>query len=235
LTLDMNATPKKSCSSCGASLNATAQFCHSCGAKQGAESKPVPPALLGLVAFAVIAVVAVIAYSVGKSSTPQAVPGGPSAPVTAGPGAPPDISNMTPRQQADALFNRVMTAHENGDFASVNQFAPMAVNAYSMLGELDPDAHYHIGLMSAITGNLDEARARAESIQAQVPVHLLASLLRNSAAQMAGDEAAILAAKRTFLENYDAEIVTGRQEYIDHQRSIESFKAQAEAAVGGGS
>ncbi len=230
----MNATSKKTCVSCGASLNATAQFCHACGAKQGAESKPIPPALLGLVAVAAIAVVAVIAYSVGKSSAPQAASGGPSAPFTAGAGGPPDISNLTPRQQADALFNRVMTAHENGDFTGVNQFAPMAISAYGMLGELDPDAHFHVGLMSAITGDLDEARARADSIMAQVPNHLLASMLRNSAAQMAGDEGAGLAAKRTFLQNYDAEIMTGRQEYIDHQRSIESFKAQAEAAVGGG-
>jgi hypothetical protein len=52
---------------------------------------------------------------------------------------------------------------------------------------------------------------------------------------MAGDDSAALAAKRAFLEHYDAEIVTGRQEYLDHQRSIESFKAQAEEAVRSGS
>jgi hypothetical protein len=232
----MNAPTKKTCSSCGASINATAQFCHACGAKHGGESKPLSPAVLGLLALAVVSVVAVISYSVGKSSAPQATLGGGGAPpASAAGGAPPDISNMTPRQQADALFNRVMTAHENGDFAGVNQFAPMAINAYSMLGLLDPDAHYHVGLMSAITGSLDEARARADSIDAQVPNHLLASMLRNSAAQMTGDDSAALAAKRAFLEHYDAEIVTGRQEYLDHQRSIESFKTQAEEAVRGGS
>jgi hypothetical protein len=190
--------------------------------------------VLGLLALAVVSVVAVFSYSVGKSAAPQAAPGGAGAPLAGG-GAPPDISNMTPRQQADALFNRVMTAHETGDFAGVNQFGPMAINAYSMLGSLDPDAHYHVGLMSAITGGLDEAQARADSIDAQVPNHLLASMLRNSAAQMTGDDSAALAAKRAFLEHYDAEIVTGRQEYLDHQRSIESFKTQAEEAVRGGS
>jgi hypothetical protein len=232
----MNAPTKKTCSSCGASINATAQFCHACGAKQGGESKPLSPAVLGLLALAVVSVVAVISYSVGKSSAPQAAPGGAGAPLaSAAGGAPPDISNLTPRQQADALFNRVMTAHETGDFAGVNQFASMAINAYGMLGSLDPDAHYHVGLLSAITGGLDEARARADSIDSQVPNHLLAAMLRNSAAQMAGDDSAALAAKRAFLEHYDAEIVTGRQEYLDHQRSIESFKAQAEEAVRSGS
>jgi hypothetical protein len=232
----MNAPTKKTCSSCGTSINATAQFCHSCGAKQGGESKPLSPAVLGLLALAVVSVVAVISYSVGKSSTPQVASGGAAAPLaSAAGGAPPDISNMTPRQQADALFNRVMTAHETGDFAGVNQFAPMAINAYGMLGSLDPDAHYHVGLMNAITGGLDEAQARADSIDAQVPNHLLAAMLRNSAAQMTGDDSAALAAKRAFLEHYDAEIVTGRQEYLDHQRSIESFKTQAEEAARGGS
>ena len=221
----MNATPQHACASCGASLKATAQFCHACGAKQGAESKQIPPALLGLVAVAALAVSGKLTITAREA---------PGSAMTAGSGAPPDISNLTPRQQADALFNRVMTAHENGDFASVNQFASMAIGAYGMLGELDPDAHFHVGLMSAITGDLDEARARADSIETQVPNHLLASMLRNSAAQMTGDEAAGLAAKRAFLDHYDAEIITGRQEYIDHQRTIESFKAQAEAAVGGG-
>ena len=67
-----------------------------------------------------------------------------------------------------------------------------------------------------------------------VPGHLLASMLRNSVAQMQGDDAASLAAQRAFLEHYDEQITSGRQEYIDHQRSIEPFKSQAEARVGDG-
>jgi hypothetical protein len=227
----------RTCTSCGVSLNETAQFCHACGAKQGGEAKPLPPALIGLVALAIVVVVAVVAYSAGKSSGPEGVPQAAAAPFSSGgggTGAPPDISNLTPREQADRLFNLVMTAHEQGDVARMNQFTPMAINAYSALTTLDPDAHYHVGLISAITGNLDEARARADSMDALVPGHLLASMLRNSVAQMQGDEAASLAAHRAFLEHYDEQITTGRQEYIDHQRSIEPFKAQAEARVGDG-
>ena len=226
----MNATAKKSCSNCGASINASAQFCHACGAKQGAESKPLSPGLIGLVALAVVVVVAVIAYGVGRSSNPA----GSAAPFAAGgTGALPDLSNMSPREQADRLFNRVMTAHEAGDVAQMNQFAPMALSAYGNLGPLDPDAHYHVGLVQAITGNSAGALARADSMDAQVPHHLLAAMLRSSVAQMTGDTAAGLAASRDFLEHYDEQIVTGRQEYIDHQRGIEMFKSDAESRVGG--
>jgi hypothetical protein len=233
----MSNAATRTCTSCGVSLNETAQFCHGCGAKQGAEAKPLPPALIGLVALAIVVVVAVVAYSAGKSSGSGGVPQTAAAPfgsAAGGAGAPPDISNLTPREQADRLFNLVMTAHEQGDVARMNQFTPMAINAYSALGTLDPDAHYHVGLISAITGNLEEALARADSMDAQVPGHLLASMLRNSVAQMGGDEAASLAAQRAFLEHYDEQITTGRQEYIDHQRSIEPFKTGAEARVGGG-
>jgi hypothetical protein len=225
----------RTCTGCGVSLNETAQFCHACGAKQGGEAKPLPPALIGLVALAVVVVVAVVAYSAGRSSGPEGVPPpATAAPFSSGGGGAPDISNLTPREQADRLFNLVMTAHEQGDVARMNQFTPMAINAYTALATLDPDAHYHVGLISAITGNLDEARARADSMDALVPGHLLASMLRNSVAQMQGDEAASLAAHRAFLEHYDAQITSGRQEYIDHQRSIEPFKTQAEARVGVG-
>lgn len=226
----MNATAKKTCSNCGASINASAQFCHACGAKQGAESKHLSPGLIGLVALAVVVVVAVIAYGVGRSSNPA----GAAAPnATSATGAMPDLSTMSPREQADRLFNRVMTAHEAGDVAGMNQFAPMALSAYDNLGSLDPDAHYHVGLMMAITGDGAGALARADSMDAQVPHHLLASMLRSSVAQMTGDTTAGLAASRNFLEHYDEQIVTGRQEYIDHQRGIEMFKSDAESRVGG--
>lgn len=231
----MSQAASRTCSSCSAPLTDTAQFCHACGAKQGGDTKPLPPALIGLVALAIVVVVAVVAYSAGKSSGPSAPPASAAAPfASGGGGVAPDISNLSPREQADRLFNLVMTAHEQGDVARMNQFTPMAFNAYAALGSLDPDAHYHVGLIAAITGNLDEALARADSMDAAVPGHLLASMLRNSVAQMSGDQAASLAAQRAFLEHYDEQITTGRQEYIDHQRSIEPFKTQAESRVGAG-
>ena len=225
----MNATAKKTCSKCGATINATAQFCHACGAKQEGDSRPLSPGLIGLVALAVVVVVAVIAYGVGKSAGPSTDASSMAAGATA---EMPDLSTMTPREQADRLFNRVMMAHESGNAAEMNQFAPMALSAYGMLGDLDADAHYHVGLLYAITGNAAGALAEADSMDAQVPHNLLASMLRSTVAQMTGDQAASLAAMRDFLANYDEQIVTGRQEYIDHQRGIEMFKSDAESKVG---
>ncbi len=225
-------TTRRTCVSCGATLSGTARFCHACGAKQDAPQRSFPPLLLGLVALALVMLVAVVAYSVGRSSQPAAAT---SAAPSGATGAAPDISNLSPREQADRLFNIVMSAHEQGDVARMNQFAPMAIQAYGLLNPLDPDGHYHVGLMSAVSGNQDEARARADSIEAAVPNHLLALMLRNSVAQMQGDEATSLAVHRKFLEVYDAEMAAQRQEYLDHQSGIAGFKAQAERRVGGGS
>lgn len=225
-------TTRPTCVSCGAALSGSARFCHACGAKQETSPRSFPPVLIGLVALALVMLVAVVAYSVGRSSQPAATAA--TAPFGAAGGAAPDISNMSPREQADRLFNVVMSAHEQGDVARMNQFAPMAVQAYSLLGPLDPDAHYHVGLMSAVMGNQDEALARADSMEAAVPNHLLALMLRNSVTQMRGDEAQSIAVQRKFLDVYDAQMATQRQEYLDHQSGITGFKTQAENRVRGG-
>jgi hypothetical protein len=48
-------------------------------------------------------------------------------------GPPPDISSMSPRERFDRLYNRIMTAAENGDEETVTNFSPMALSAYTML------------------------------------------------------------------------------------------------------
>ncbi len=230
----MNTTAKKSCTSCGTSLSATAQFCHACGVQQGAERKSVPLPALVLVGFALVVVVAIVAYNAGRSASsgPPGSPAGTAMGSTAG--GPPDISNMSPREQADRLFDVVMTAHEQGDFGRVDQFASMALQAYGMLGPLDADAHYHVGLMSAITGDAAEARARIDSMRSVVPNHLLATMLSATVAQMESDAAAVSTAERKFLQDYDAEVATDRVEYQMHERAITNFKARVEAVEGGG-
>jgi len=228
----MNASIKNTCSSCGASLSSGAQFCHACGARQTPERTPLPRAVWGVAAVVAVLVIAVAAYSIGRSSVrPADTPGTPLA--GGAPGGPPDISSMTPREQADRLFELVMTAHEQGDFGRVNQFTPMALQAYSALGSLDPDAHYHLGLMSAISGNVEEAQARADSIVSVAPDHLFALMLRNSVAQLQGDSSTSRAAQQRFLELYDAQIATGREEYQLHSRALDAFRSQAIGSTGG--
>ena len=122
-----------------------------------------------LAGLAAVTLVAVIAFQAGRSSPPPAGPPAAGAPAGGAGGGMPDLASMGPREQADRLFNRVMTAHEQGDQGSVDLFKPMALQAYGMLGTLDPDAHYHVGVMQVVTGEVDDARARADSIEAQVP------------------------------------------------------------------
>jgi hypothetical protein len=180
-------------------------------------------------AFVVVVVLVAVAYSAGKTSAPAA-----NAPVQGGAagGGMPDIASMTPPEQANRLFNRIMTAHQSGNQGEVEMFKPMALQVYSMLGPLDPDAQYHVGLIYSITGSPDSAAARADSIEAAVPNHLLGLMLRTSVARLRGDEAAERALERRFLDNYESQMATGRQEYLDHGRAIENYKTQAEADLG---
>ncbi len=182
-------------------------------------------------AFVVVVVLVAVAYSAGKTTAAPAAAGAPAPGGTAG-GGMPDLAAMTPREQADRLFNRIMTAHQSGNQGEIDMFKPMALQVYGMLGPLDPDAHYHVGLIHSITGSPDSAAARADSIEAAVPNHLLAIMLRTSVARLQGDEAAERQLERRFLDNYESQMATGRQEYLDHGRAIENHKAQAEADLG---
>jgi len=227
----MSTSTGNTCSNCGASLSAQAKFCHACGQPAAAQRQSGPNLLWILGGFVVVVVLVAIAYSAGqRAGGPPAAGAAPSG------GAPgggmPDLASMTPREQADRLFNRVMTAHQNGNVEDINLFKPMALQVYGMLGPLDPDAHYHVGLIHSISGSPDSAAARADSIEAQVPNHLLAIMLRTSVARLAGDTQTEQQLERRFLDNYDAQITTGRQEYLDHQRAIDAYKTQAEIDLG---
>ena len=145
----------------------------------------------------------------------------------------PDISNMTPREQADGLFEVVMMALETGDTAQVGFHAPMALGAYRNLDSLDADAQYHVGLLRGALGDYDGMLAMADSLQADVPGHLLATTLRKAAAEARGDSAGVLAAYRKFLADHETESTTGREEYRLHQRSIDAFLIEARRATAG--
>jgi predicted Zn-dependent protease len=134
---------------------------------------------------------------------------------------------MTPRQAADRLFNRVMTANESGDRAEAMRFVPMALQAYEGLGALDNDARYHVALIHLVAGDTAKARVQIESLRKSAPGHLLASMLEYQIAERAGNEGAAIRAYKTFLAAYDTEIAAGRSEYHDHQGSIDRFRQDA--------
>lgn len=146
-------------------------------------------------------------------------------PQTTSTGQPPDLSTMTPREAADRLFNRVMMADEQGNAAEVDQFAPMAVSAYEMLDDLDTDALFHVGLIQAAAGKIDDAKNYAERLKAVVPNHLLAALLEHRLAEVENKPEVAASAAKRFHDHYDEEISIGRPEYEHHRASIERFRA----------
>lgn len=227
------------CPGCRATLSPGARFCHACGAPLGATRKSLPAAvpwvLAGVAALAVIVVVAVTAARGGAAPTPASTPTAPFASAGAGSGgAAVDLSSMTPRERADRLYDRIMRAHERGDTNEIRFFKPMAIQAYAMLGELDADARYHVGLIHAITGDPAAALAQADSTQATAPGHLLAVVLRHRAAQALGDAVTAQQAYRDFLSHYEREIATGKAEYEAHRSILDGFRAEALRAAGEG-
>ena len=142
-----------------------------------------------------------------------------------------DLSTMTPRQAADRLFNRIMTASERGDIEEAKRFVPMALGAYEQLGTLDNDARYHVALIDLTAGDIQDARAQIDSIRQSVPNHLLAIMVERNIAERSGDKAGVAKAYKDFLAAYSAEIAAERPEYQDHRGGIERFHKAAQASV----
>lgn len=218
----------RACSQCGAPLGAGAKFCHACGAPAGgpAGGRPrtsgMPAGTPWFIAgTAVVVVLLVLAVTQLKPAAPPAM----GATATAAPAAGPvDLSQMTPREAADRLFDRVMMDRESGKLDSASFFAPMAIRAYSMLDSLDPLARFDMGLLEIVAGDPAAADAQADTIARAVPTHLYASMLRAEAAAARGDSAAAKQAGAAYLRNYDAETAANRPEYGPHAVWLKSYR-----------
>jgi len=234
------------CPSCGARLPAGARFCTGCGqavagggartARAGGGSggggSNLPWYLLGA-AVAALALLLVVPY-LRENTSPRA-PGGTltgGLPDGLGDGTPPPLTG-TPREQADALFNRIMAARESGDSAGAVFFTPMAIQAYDMAAPLDDDGRYHLALVHNVAGNHDEAVAVAEEILEGNPNHLLALAAAAEAEAIRGDMEAARAYASRFLEAYPTERERQLQEYLDHANIIPEYEREARALVEG--
>jgi hypothetical protein len=163
--------------------------------------------------------------------------GAPSAgdvpPSDRSPSRAPDISNLTPEEQAERLFNRVMTLFEQNDTARVQFLAPMAVEAFQRLPTLSLDQRYHLGRIGAVTGVSPLATAQADTILRQRPTHLLGLILAAQAARMHGDEAAARRYDKRLLAALPAETKTPLPEYEQHTnditRAVEAARARGGA------
>ena len=222
-----------SCSVCAAPLTAGARFCHVCGTPLGASRRSagrnqVIPWIVSGVAVALLVVV-----FVARSGGPGAAQRAGAAPAgMPGGTATTDLSSMTPREQADRLFDRVMTASEGGNAGEVTFFGPMALQAYGMIGQLDADARFHVGLIEAALATDTGATAQADSLAKEFPRHLFVPLIRWEVANRRGDTAALRRVYRQFLDTYDAETASGKNEYEMHRTRLQAFRDEARGALG---
>ena len=172
-----------------------------------------------------ILVVAYPVYGPGRTAPPPPPTAPPSASAV-------DLSSMTPRQAADRLFNRVMSAASAGDAAEVTNFLPMAIGAHELVEDLDADGKFHLVLLR-MQGSLNEdALASAEEILADQPGHLLGLAGAADASLALGDSASARAFYQRWLDVYDAEMAKGLPEYSDHSALLPTMRATAQALIG---
>ena len=182
-------------------------------------------------AVAAIALVALIALVAGQRfarSTPSAtVASEVPATATQSGTAPVDISQMSPEERAERLYDRVMALNERGRADSVRFFAPMAMQAYAMLGRLNADQRYDLGRIAAVSGDDRVAKAQSDSILASAPQHLLGLLLAADASRLRGDRVGENTYLRRFVIAEPSERTKQLPEYLQHVTEIDARLAQA--------
>jgi hypothetical protein len=183
----------------------------------------------GVAVIGFVTVLATANWSAGSAAPAEGPPpGGMVAPFAnggGGTGTPPDISQMSPEERADRLYNRIMGYAERGKPDSAAFFAPMAMMAYQQLGALSPDQRYHVGSIGLALGDADGAglaKAQADSLLREYPKHLLGLILGAQAADRLKDAAGKRAFEQRFLQALTSEMATTREEYQMHKPTIES-------------
>ncbi len=191
-------------------------------------------------AVAAIALVALVALVVGQrfgsrpTGTTDVLDGAnaqgsttisaPSADAGAGGGGmrAPDISQLTPAQRAERLYDRIMREAEAGKTENVRTFLPMAVASYEMLAPLNLDQRYDLGRIGEVAGDTALARAQADTILRERPTHLLGLVLGAKAARMVGNEPHARQFDVRLLSVEPRERSAGLPEYLLHKNDIDA-------------
>ena len=230
------AVAETACAGCRSLLTPGAKFCHRCGTAAGTQPATVAPRTPTTTALpwavAAIAMLAVIALVAGQrfAATRAPAPAATEAPFAGGTAEgvrAPDISNLSPRERADRLFDRMMRLSSEGKADSVQFFAPMALSVYQSIGALDADLRYDYGRVAEIAGEATIATAQADSILATDSTHLLGLVLAVRAAQLRGDSTAAATFRRRLLSSEPAESAKRLPEYERHQSDILEALADA--------
>jgi ribosomal protein L32 len=242
------------CATCSSALTPGARFCHRCGTPAGATAAAPSRGFANLLPWAVaaLALVSLTALVVGQrfGARSSAAPGGVevldganmqgATAIGPGTGAPPggamgqrapDISQLTPEQRAERLYDRIMTEHEAGRTENVRSFLPMALAAYEMLSPLNLDQRYDLGRIGEVGGDTAVARAQADTILAARPTHLLGLILASRAARVGKDEARARALDARLLAAEPKERTAALPEYLLHKNDIDAAVAAARSTT----
>ena len=184
----------------------------------------------GAAMFALILFVGLSMVRPGPAAGPTA---GTSAAAPAGTGTPPDISQMSPIEAADRLFNRVMTSVSAGDSTAAQQFMPMAIAAYNRARPLTLDGLFHLSMLNRTAGNLEAALDNALEIVEEDPSHLLGLAAAAEAAVELGELDEAETHYRRILEIFDEESQRPLEEYQMHSQIVIVLKEDAERFLAG--
>lgn len=242
------------CPSCGASVRDEDLYCSECGEPLGERpdrslSARLPWILSGL---ALVAFAVAIGLFVRSQASPrvgdqpptggvlsggggrmQGAGPGPAAADTGGESGMPsagELSNMSPREAGDRLFNRAMRLGAEGDTAGrAPFFARMGIQAYRQVpaDRTGPDLRFHVGLLELVRGESAAAGAQADSILAVEPGHLLGLYLAVRAAEAAGDDGRARVWRDSLRSAAARADLDGRPEYRAHRALLEELVDEA--------
>jgi hypothetical protein len=98
----------------------------------------------------------------------------------------------------------------------------MAVQAYEMLGPPDAHARYDIGMIGVVSGDVQLARAEADTILSANKTHLLGLVLAVKAAGLRQDLPARAEYQRRLVAAAPAELAKKLKEYDEHRPDIDA-------------
>jgi len=229
------------CNQCGAKLGANVAFCNQCGAKApggpAVSHRAAAAAAVGggnapwwIAGAAMFVLILVVGWTMVRPEGPAAPAGGAGMGGGVDPNGPgtTDISQMSPREAADRLFDRVMRMISSGDTTGAMGFQPMAVQAFDLAEPLDLDGMFHKALLQELADPAG-ALATAQQMLESEPDHVLALGMAGESEAALGNIDAAKANFQKLLAVYDVQFARNLPEYDGHRNVMISMKSSAEA------